>query len=798
MKVRAVWSAVFVGVLVGTAVGPGSGQAAGGAASHDARAESLTVRGVLEHIAVDAHDGETSRYAVRGGERSWWLDGVPEPVPASGTEVEITGTPRDQYTLTVETLRIVSTAGALADSAAAPASTRTLAIRVYWGTHPPANPTAALTKQRLIDDSRAWFREVSHGRYAVSGVVTPWLRIPPPADCFQSAFTIADQALAAAQRAGYALSQFGRYIFYEPCSAGGILGYGMIPGTHVWLFGNMAAGTVMHEQGHNLGLPHASSRICTSRPWGAVTWSSNCVINEYGDDIDAMGNRQPGHYNAYYKSQLGWLPRSTTVTSSRTVTLAPYETNGRGVKAIQLRAGASTYWLEYRTRTGADRGMAAGTAGVQIRYRAADGRTHLLDAAPGSTTSWEDFADAHLPAGSSWTTPERVRITVTRQTASAATVAIRFGAGAPGAPASPGSVSTRAVVNAARITWTRPADNGTIIRRYRITRTDNGASRMVTTTGGLTTKYLWPDLSPSHTYSFTVRAINQAGTSGATRSRAVRPLTDKPSVVIKSPARGATVRGVVQVRIEASRNPSTRTPIQYASVTFDRGFPNTDYEPPFGPFQWDTRTLRNGRHTIRVTVADSFGRTATAVRTVTVTNPARVVTITSPRANATVDGAVGVAYTLTPTAWEWSSAELLIDGSSWTWAQVGQSLEFNTSRLQPGSHTLRVRVYSDIDGTHTSPPVTIHVPTPTVRITSPAAGAQLSGQVDVGYSLTPADGEWSSVTLDVDGDFYTSTSPGSELSLDTAFFTPGAHTLRVRASDWTGEYESSDVAVTFT
>jgi hypothetical protein len=320
----------------------------------------------------------------------------------------------------------------------------------------------------------------------------------------------------------------------------------------------------------------------------------------------------------------------------------------------------------------------------------------------------------------------------------------------------------------------------------------------VTTTGGLTTSYLWPELSPSRTYSFTVRAINQAGTSGATRSSAVRPLTDKPSVVIKSPARGATVRGVVQVRIEASRNPSTRTPLQYASVAFDRGFPNSDYQPPFGPFQWDTRSLRNGRHTIRVTVGDTFGRTATATRTVTVSNPARTVTITSPRANATVDGAVDVTYTLAPTAWEWSSAELLIDGSSWTSAPIGQPLEGNTSRVQPGAHTLRVRAYSSIDGPHTSPAVTIHVPMPTVRITNPTAGAQLSGHVDVGYSLTPPDGEWFSVALYVDDQFQTSTSPGNALSLDTESFDPGAHTLRVVGTDWSDQYESPEVAVTFT
>jgi hypothetical protein len=793
------WSVVLVGVLAATAAAAGSVQAAGTDAAPASGAQSVTVRGTLTHIAVEGTGSEPVRYALQGPEQTWWLDGLPEPVPASGSEVEVTGVPLDEYTLAVDTIRVLSTGGLAMTTTAAPPATRILVLRVFWGASPPSAPTTATAQQKVIKDSQAWFREVSHGRYSVSGTVTPWLRIAPPADCFQSVFEIANQALAAAAQAGYQLSQFGRYVFYEPCSAGGILGYGMIPGSHVWLFNTLGKNVVMHEQGHNLGLPHASSRTCFASRWRTVTWSSSCSVEEYGDNIDAMGNRQPGHYNAFYESELGWLPRLTTVTSSRSVTLAPYETNGPGVKAVRLRAGGSTYWLEYRTRTGTDRGMVAGSAGVQIRYQAPDGKTHLLDAAPGTTTSWEDFADAHLPAGSSWTTPERVRITVTRQTASAATVAFKFGAGAPRAPGSPRSVTTRGVVNAARITWTRPADNGSIIRQYRITRLDNGASRTLTTTGGLTTSYLWPGLSPSRRYSFAVRAINQAGMSGATRSPAVRPLTDKPSVVIKSPARGATVRGVVQVRIEASRNPWTRKPLQYASVTFDRGFPTSDYQPPFGPFQWDTRTLRNGLHTIRVTVGDSFGRTATAVRTVTVANPARVVTITSPRANATVDGAVDVTYTLAPTNWGWSSPELLIDGNYWTSGTIGHPLAFNTSRLTPGAHALRVRAYSSIDGAHTSAAVTIHVPTPTVRITSPTAGAQLSGQVDVGYSLTPSDGEWFSVALYVDDDFAGSASPGEALSFDTTSYAPGAHTLRVVGStDWGDQYESPDVAVTFT
>ncbi len=50
----------------------------------------------------------------------------------------------------------------------------------------------------------------------------------------------------------------------------------------------------------------------------------------------------------------------------------------------------------------------------------------------------------------------------------------------------------------------------------------------------------------------------------------------------------------------------------------------------------------------------------------------------------------------------------------------------------------------------------------------------------------------------MDDNFATSTSPGGELTIDTGTFTPGAHSLRVRAYDSTGQYDSPDVAVMFT
>ena len=100
MKVRSALSAVLLGSLAVTAVGVSSGSASAGGSALAGRSaiaprvDTVTVTGTFEQVVVDTADGEHFRYLVRGADHTWWLEGLTEPVPTTGSQVTVTGTPR--------------------------------------------------------------------------------------------------------------------------------------------------------------------------------------------------------------------------------------------------------------------------------------------------------------------------------------------------------------------------------------------------------------------------------------------------------------------------------------------------------------------------------------------------------------------------------------------------------------------------------------------------------------------------------------------------------------------------------
>jgi hypothetical protein len=106
---------------------------------------------------------------------------------------------------------------------------------------------------------------------------------------------------------------------------------------------------IMHELGHTLGLGHTNFFRCTS---GAKDgpWGSDCKAVEYGGVIDVMGNVSTNSpLSTYHQWRLGLINNSEVVQSwrSETIELSASDTAGK-VRAIFLRDGDSTYWIEYR------------------------------------------------------------------------------------------------------------------------------------------------------------------------------------------------------------------------------------------------------------------------------------------------------------------------------------------------------------------------------------------------------------------------------------------------------------------
>jgi hypothetical protein len=163
--------------------------------------------------------------------------------------------------------------------------------------------------------------------------------------------------------------------------------------------------------GHNFGLYHAHTVDC-----GTQVMCSGGNFSDYGDGFDTMGasSYSSPHYDSFHKEQLGWLnggsgqPPITTVTSSGTYQLSPYEVQDSNPKALKIpRAGStnSYYYVEFRQPQGFDSFLSNYsdvTSGVVFHSASPSdaNSSDLLDLTPSSPAS---FSHPALVPGQSYT-----------------------------------------------------------------------------------------------------------------------------------------------------------------------------------------------------------------------------------------------------------------------------------------------------------------------------------------------------------------------------------------------------------
>ena len=209
------------------------------------------------------------------------------------------------------------------------------------------------------------------------------------------------------------------------CASIPIPGGGTMEASTSWNYTD-SLGVLIHEGGHNLGLPHANSEDHGSTnsvgPLGVYGTST-----EYGDLFDVMGQSvRTGHHNAMYKHRLTIITDTDVidVATTGTHTIEPLTTAGSGKKALRIFRGSAWLgasntppfrkeylWVETRKEVGYDTNIrrfndvaytAYGGALIHIDHNYT-GKSQVLDIHPGTPSL--EFQDAPLVSGETFTDP---------------------------------------------------------------------------------------------------------------------------------------------------------------------------------------------------------------------------------------------------------------------------------------------------------------------------------------------------------------------------------------------------------
>jgi len=666
--------------------------------------------------------GRTYRLRFREGRR-----------PTPGATVRISAdTVSTSGEVTPTSVRTVSEPAVSPSAALGP--TRTLAILAYW-TAPDSTTQSRMSSQLFGDDS-SWLREASYGQSSLSGSVTPWVRIAAPTSgrCYDYADQIMARARTAASAIGYAYSSYDRTLVYFPRCSGtdtaNLTGWAFEPGDSIWLNGVLDRRTSVHEHGHSFGMGHGRAYSCVSNGV-RVTLGGTCTRSEYGDPYDAMGQSgYVAHFTAAHKEDAGWMGSRMRLltTSSASFTLPPFERPSTLPLAVVANSpvGGRRYWLEYRQPVGYDANLpAGGTAGVMIHLEdtSVGYGPYLLDPTPSDAS----FATAVLGAGRSWTAPDGVRVAVGTLSTTGASVTVTGARPEPVPPSAPRSPAAVAGDSRVRLTWLPPASTGNApITRYTVT-TNTGRTQLL---GGDDTETVLDNLSNDTTYTFTIRATNEAGTGPAATVSAA-PRESRPTVAFTSPSAGSTISGTTAVHAAIAPGAGSLAEIYGVYWHVDNGYQAS--LPADTPFTFETLYWENGPHTVTATAWDSNGRSTSESVTYEVRNLHPSVAITSPASGARVTGGVvTVAATAAPAEDGVAVARVeLVDQYDRVYAtdtEAPYELAWDLTRLWDGRYELRARAVDTAGRTGTSVVVPLDVwhASPTIALT-PASGATVRG-----------------------------------------------------------------------
>lgn len=268
-----------------------------------------------------------------------------------------------------------------------------------------------------------------------------------------------------------------------------------------------------------------------------------------------------------------------------------------------------------------------------------------------------------------------------------------------------------------------------------------------------------------------------------------------PSTAITAPAPGLTVSATIGITATASDD------LGIAKVEFYRDATVLIGTATSAPYQvtWNSGTVPDGPHTITSKAVDTSQNTATSTVAISVLNadatpPAA--RLDAPAPGAIVSGVAALRATATDNL-ALARVEFYVDAALVGTATVAPyALAWDSTSVPPGAHVISCAAY-DVAGNRADSaavPVTVYLDTtpPTTSITSPSAGATLSGIGTVTADATD-DLAVSSVEFYRDGTILLGTTQIRPYAItwNTATAPDGAHTLTSKAYDAAGHSATS-------
>ncbi|MBN1759675.1 MAG: hypothetical protein JW863_15210, partial [Chitinispirillaceae bacterium] len=255
-----------------------------------------------------------------------------------------------------------------------------------------------------------------------------------------------------------------------------------------------------------------------------------------------------------------------------------------------------------------------------------------------------------------------------------------------------------------------------------------------------------------------------------------------PAITLTSPSPGTEIGGTVGIAFTATANGGATV------AATDIAIDGNDYESTTtsSTHSWNTSTLPDGSHTIRLRVIDSNGAAAYSEVTSFVVVNTPSVTTASPSADTTVQDSVTISFTATPVAPATiASTEASVDGGTWSNTTTSSTVIIATGPLADGAHTVQIRATDNAGKTGFSGILKINSDNaPDVTLTSPAADTVVSENMIIDFSVSViASATHASSEFSIDGGTWTSTSSLTSHTYDTRSLTNGSHIVQVRATD---------------